>query len=1188
MSAISQYFVRHRSIGWAAIVMVLVWGAWSYTCMPQRQDPIIPVLTAVAATPYPGARPEKVEQEVTRKVERKVAENPAVEHVYSISRQDCSFVFIDLFEHVKNADAVWMDLRQKLAEITDLPRINGQPMQPYLDTDFGDTVAVMLTISSPPVDDLEIQLREKGIRQAIENARAQATPENRANRFTGVLVHPTTVSRDVIARMGQRLARFLSEQGMGRDVRLVEAPGAALMDFQLLKSLPELKAALHGYENEDLLLRDWHPDVWSAFLVEKPDELTEQLRLHARDKYAYRDLRIFSDRIRDVMKKYPTIGKITPIGVQPEQVSLFYSGQRFENFGISPELVLQRLQARNTNLPGGAIDLPNQKVEVRPSGEFRNEQEIGNVVVSVSSDGIPLYLRDLVDVVRGYADPPSTMNFRTTKTAANGSSQLQTGRAVTLAIRQIKGTQIEQYAHDVEAALEELQHELPSDLRIERTSNEPLEVHHKIAEFDQNLIEAVVIVVGCALLFMEWRSALLVALAIPITVAMTMGVCHLIRIDIQQVSIAALIIALGLLVDDPVVTADAINRELAGGAPREKAAWLGPTKLAHALIYATITLCVAFLPLLLISGKTGDFIYSLPVVVSVSLICSRLSSMTFLPLLGYYLLRGQKSFSAEPGTKLTGFPAFYHGFANFCIQHKAIALSGACLLLAGAVALLPLIGTGFFPKDLHDVFTVNVFMPEGTPLKTTRDETQRIVQVIDKLVGPQVKSFTTFVGAGGPRFWLSVVPEMPADCYAQILVHNTNKNETQGLVEKLKWELPQHVSSARITVEQLETGPPIGIPVQLRIYGSDASVLRRMAANLKQELKTVSGVINIHDDWDPEIMQVSLNVDPDRASITGITNQDVAMSMYTGLSGYAPTQLREDDQLIDISLRLRPEERSQLSDLYNLSAVSALTNTRVPFRQIADGRYEMIPPKIRRRDHERCLTVKCDAAPGTLPSTVVAALKTRLPKLDLPPGYRFEWGGEDFEQNKGFASVQVALIVSLISIYIALVLQFESLVKPLLVFAAVPFGMVAGMLGLLLFHASFGFMAFLGIASLAGVIVSHVIVLFDFIEEAHRHGVPLRRAVVEAGLARLRPVLVTVLATVGGLVPLAMRGGPLWEPMCYVQIVGLLAATLVTLVLVPVLYVLFVENLRLIQWAPTLAEDGAGSAIKHEELQTAS
>lgn len=1165
----SEYFVTKRPVAWVMLVLTLAWGVYSYTRMPQRQDPIVPVRIAVAYAVYPGARPEKVEQELTRKIERKMSENPNVEHVYSISRQGVSFVYVELFDRVKNAEAVWIDLRQKLNEITDLPMVNGTVIQPQLDTDFGDTVAVLLTISSPPPSDFDIKLRADSIKPVLAKAREEAPPEFRQNRMSGIMVYPPTVADAVVIRMGERLTRFLKEQGVARDIRLLKAPGAIMLDFQTLTEFATLDKKLHMYENEDLLLREWHPDVWHGFLVNNLDEIEPKLHENARDKYTYRELEQFADRIRDVLKKFPTVGKVTEVGVQNQQISLFYSGQRFEKYGLTPQAVTSRIQARNINLPGGSLDLPTQKVEVRPSGEFKSEQELNNVVVAVTPGGLPLYLRDMVDVVRGYVDPPTTKNFQTDKVAAADKSAtpvLETTGAITVAVRQIKGTQISQFSKDVDRALEELQYELPQDLRVQRTSNEPEEVDLKIAECNRNFVEAVVIVVACALLFMEWRSALVVAFAIPITVAMTLGVVNLLGIDIQQVSIAALIISLGLLVDDPVVAADAINRELAEGTDRTTAAWLGPTKLARAIMYATLTNCVAFLPLLLIKGQTGDFIYSLPVVVTAALVCSRIASMTFIPLLSYYVLKGQKSFAAPSGASLKGFPALFNRFVNGAIRHKFITLGVAMLFLAAGIALMSQIGSSFFPKDLHDVFTVNVYMPEGTTLNTTTAETKRIIQVIEKLEGNHINSYTTFVGEGGPRFWLSVAPEMPSDAYAQILVHNKEKKETAELVKRLKWELPQKISSARITIEQLETGPPIGVPVQFRIFGPEMPMLRSLAAKVKDKLASMPGATNIHDDWDPEIVQLSLNVDPERASITGITNQDVAMTMNTGLSGAAVTQLREGDKLIDIRFRLRPEERSQMTDLYNLSAISSLTNERVPLRQITEGKYEMIPPKIRRRDHERCITVKCDAAPGTLPSALAEQLRNELPSIGFPPGYRYEFGGEDFEQRKGFADVKVALLVSMVAIYLALVLQFESLTKPLLVFAAVPFGMVAGMLGLLIFGAPFGFMAFLGVASLAGVIVSHVIVLFDFIEECHHHGEPLRKAVVDAGLARLRPVMVTVLATVGGLVPLALRGGPLWEPMCYVQIVGLLAATMVTLVLVPVLYVVFVENLHLIKW----------------------
>jgi multidrug efflux pump subunit AcrB len=766
------------------------------------------------------------------------------------------------------------------------------------------------------------------------------------------------------------------------------------------------------------------------------------------------------------------------------------------------------------------------------------------------------------------------MNFRTIKVETGGKREhrvpdtLQTTRAITLAIRQVQGSHIADFGRDVEEALANLKGVLPDDLQVERTSNEPGEVEEKVQQFGQCLLEAVAIVIIVALLFMEWRSAVLVAFSIPLTVAMTMGMCQLVGIDLQQVSIAALIIALGLLVDDPVVAADAINRELADGQKPDVAAWLGPQKLARAILYATLTNCVAFLPLLLIKGASGDFIYSLPIVVTASLVASRIVSMTFMPLLGYYFLKGQRGFEAATGQGARAkFAKWFTEFTYWSLDHKKVIL-GACvgvLILCVAIEKL-FIKTSFFPKDLHSVFTVNVYMPEGSPIHQTRDQAFQIIKAIDRLEGERIRSYTTFVGAGGPRFWLSIVPEQEAESYAQILVHTKDKEETAEIVERLKSSLPPLVAAPRVTIEQLETGPPIGVPVQLRIFGADIEQLRKLAKEVKDCLKRIPGSDNIHDDWDAEVLQISLNVKPDRANIMRISNQDVASTVATGLSGYSVTQLRERDHLIEVMLRLRSDERSQVSDLYGINVASSQYDTRVPLLQIGDIKTELVSPKVLRRDHERCLTVLCDAVPGVLPSEIVEKLEEMLPSLNWPPGYRYEFAGEYKEQSKGFADVQTALIVSLLSIYLALVLQFNNVFKPLIVFAAVPFGMVGGILGLLPGGAPFGFMAFLGVASLAGVIVSHIIVLFEFVEEMREKGEPLHQALADATLVRLRPVLVTVLATVGGLIPLAMEGGPLWWPLCCVQIAGLLIATVVTKVIVPAIYVVFVENLKLIKW----------------------
>ena len=1200
----SQFFVYKRPVAWTALIATLIWGYVAYRAMPQRHDPIIPIRIATFVTIYPGADSEKVEREVTRKIEKQVAQCDKVEKVRSLSRQNLSVVFVELFDRVKNPEEVWQDLQGRVEAIADLPSVAGRPVHPQINKDFGETVALMLTISSPKVSDFELRERAACIRSTVADFRRSRPPSYSRDRLTAVLVYPNTVGRSYVIWLGQSYLQRLAEKGLVEDAHIVEAPSAGCLDFQLApgRTDQQLIAESLRWQRDTIGTGMSHPDMWPGLIVRDLATLEQKLReppldaLGGPDRYSYRELRRYADILRDRLKQYPTIGKIDEIGIQEEAVYLYYSSRRFGALDLAPQTVAARLARRNINLPGGRIETSEQNVVVQPSGEFKSEQELGEVVMDVQT-GHPTYLRDLVDIVRGYEDPPNVMNFRSIKVDADDppelkmpgqlkwgvlgdgdedqpvpkNPRLQTTRAITLAVRQIKGTQIDSFARDVETALDSLKGVLPDDLQIERTHDEPREVREKIRQFDQNLIEAVVIVVIVALLFMEWRSALLVAVSIPLTVSMTLAFCQLLGIDLQQVSIAAMIIALGLLVDDPVVAGDAINREIAHGHPRDVAAWLGPQRLARAILYATVTNCVAFLPLLLVRGKTGEFIYSLPIVVTASLVSSRIVSMTFMPLLGYYVLRGQKGFEATASDGRGARVArYYRRFSEWCLAHKAITLGFCVLMLTGGISVLPFIGTAFFPKDLHSIFSVNVYLTEGSPIRQTREEALKVIRQIEKLEGENIRAYSTFVGQGGPRFWLSIVPEQRSDNYAQILVHTVNSRVTQDVVHRLKRELPMVVPAARVTIEQLETGPPVGVPVQIRLFGDDIETLRRVAGETKQQLREIRGTDNIHDDWDSEVFQVPVTINTEKANMAGITNEDVALLLQTGLSGTSPTYMREQDRLIPITFRLRSDERAKIEEINNLDAFSSVTNLRVPISQIVELSMKLVSPKIWRRDHQRCITVKCDTVPGVLASSVVKDMQKRLGRLstDWPPGYRFQFGGEYEEQVKGFDSVAVALVASLALIYLALVFQFNSVTKPLVVFAGVPFGIVGGMMGLLPFGTPFGFMAFLGVASLAGVIVSHVIVLFDYIEEACERGEPLRRAVVDSGLVRLRPVLVTVLATVGGLIPLAIEGGPLWEPMCYVQIAGLLLATLVTLGIVPVVYVLFVENLKLIRWEP--------------------
>jgi multidrug efflux pump subunit AcrB len=399
-------------------------------------------------------------------------------------------------------------------------------------------------------------------------------------------------------------------------------------------------------------------------------------------------------------------------------------------------------------------------------------------------------------------------------------------------------------------------------------------------------------------------------------------------------------------------------------------------------------------------------------------------------------------------------------------------------------------------------------------------------------------------------------------------VEVNDKHDTTEIVEPLQRALSREIPGARIDVRQLENGKPVGVPVAFRIQGDDIQQLRDIADRAKAILRKSPLVERVRDSWGADSFQVKMEVDSDRANAAGLTNYDVALSSAVGFSGYPVGQLRENDKLIPIMMRLRSAERAQLSDVENLYVRSQQNAQRVPLRQISRVTYGMVTEKIVRRDQYRTITVSGFPAGGVLASQVVNDVRAEIGALgkDLPPGYRFSIAGEEEEQKKGFFNLAIVLGISVFAIYLALVIQLKHALKPLVVFAAIPYGVAGALVCLLLTGSPFGFMAFLGIISLIGVIVSHVIVLFDFIEERHEEGAPFREAVLDAGILRLRPVLITVGATVFALFPLASHGGPLWEPLCYAQIGGLTIATFLTLLLVPVIYAIVVLDLKWVKW----------------------
>ncbi len=1193
----ARFFAESRQVALILLLGTFVWGWYGYNKMSKRKDPNIPVRVAVASTVWPGATAQDVEQLVSRPIEQTMAQNAFIKPpsasdfgIKSISFPGLSLVYVQLDDSIKDTRKQFSDINLKLNALNGrLPQGAG-PIQ--FNSDFGDTAALMLTVASPKVSEIEIGLRAQVIRKKILSVRNGLPKTAPQPRISAVYCFPRSISVDQVRSVFRLVSNIAVQSKVIEDVRIFEGAGFIGLDASSKLSEDELRAWGTKFTTEKLHSSELHPDAWMGAFIRDPNDTERKLAEVAGDKYSYKELDDFTDLIARTLQGAPQVAKVDRKGVLPEQIFLDYSQERLAEYGVQPSSLKDVLGARNITLPAGQLEVGPKNILFEPSGKFKSASEIGDVIIGTAATAShsPVYLRDLVDISRGYQSPATYLNYLT---YADSKGSWYRSRAVTVAVQMKDGEQIGEFGKAVDAKLEAVRAYVPEDLIIARTSDQPLQVKENIDLFMDALYEAIGLVVVVSLIgFWEWRSALLMALSIPITLAMTFGMMYFLGVDIQQVSVATLIIALGLLVDDPVVAGDSIKRSLGEKHERVIAAWLGPTKLATAILYATITNIVAYLPFLLLTGTTGEFLYSLPVVMTCALVASRLVSMTFLPLLGYYILRPDKK-PVEPVQirRTKGFYGWYASVARYSIEHRWKFFIGSIAFLLVGVVIFAQLKLAFFPEDVQYWSYIDVWLPNDANLDATNQTARTIEQIIrqetdqfgkehpSKDGTPQhvLRYVTTFVGGGGPRFWFSASPQLQQLNYAQVLIEVNDKELTPVIVPRLQRALSSSVPGARIDVRQLLTNP-IDYPIEIRISStadlgaaeeeSDNRILRGLASRVAEILRSVPEADRVRSEWAEESSQVRLKIDPDRANLAGVTNLDVANSSTSAMSGTTVSVLQEANRQIPVVARLKIQERGQLSDVQNLYVYSSQNNSKIPLVEVSEIRHDLDTGRIVRLEQFRTINVRAFPAAGTLSSQV---LKKALPKLrqfekTMPPGYRLQVGGEYDKTSTGFKDLAGVMIVSVFAIFLALVFQFKNAIKPLLVLAAAPYGMVGAFAALWIMHIPFGFMAFLGIASLVGVIVSHSIVLFDFIEERHQEGDDFHNALIDAGILRLRAVLITVFATVLALVPLAIHGGPLWQPLCYAQIGGLLIATVITKLQVPVMYAIFVEDLKILKW----------------------
>jgi multidrug efflux pump subunit AcrB len=1191
----ARFFTENRHVSWVLLIAVIVWGIYGYLNIPQRKDPEIPVRLAVAITPWPGVDALKIEELVTQAVERTAAESKAIHPasdrsfgLKSVTLPGVSIVQIQLDESIDDTEKAFNDINLKLNSLNDqLPQGAG-PIQ--FNSNFGDTAALLLTVASPKESDVEISLRARDIRKVLEAERGQLPAAQAEARAALIVAFPRTVNPRAAERGLRALLDAVRAKGFGHDLQLLQGSGFIGLDGHFDGDDKAIRDFVRSFVHDRLGELRFHPDAWPPIIVRDPQQTEAELRAVGGDKYSYRELDHFTTLIEKNLENVTLVSTVSRSGVLDEEITLVYSQERLASYGLQPSKIKEILNARNTSIPGGLVDARGVNVPIEPSGEFTETSQIGDVLIATSSAGSPVYLRSVVDTVRGYQSPPRFLNYQSWRDA---EGKWQRSRAISLAVDMRSGGQIAKFGAGVDTALEGVKPHLPEDILLFKTSNQPAQVHDSVDLFMTALYEAIALVVLVSLLgFWEWRSAVLMMVSMPITLAMTFGMIFFIGIELQQVSIATLIIALGLLVDDPVVAGDAIKRELAAGKARIVAAWLGPTKLAKAILFATITNVVAYMPFLLLSGNTGSFLQSLPIVMACALIASRLVSMTFVPLIGYWMLRPRKRpvLSIEE-RRTRGFAGFYYRVGGWAIRHRHLVFLGSLAILVLGGYLKSQLPNAFFPVDVQRLFYVDVWLPNDASVPHTNEVSAEVERIMTDVAadyakaeastngaaGEVVQAITTFVGGGAPRFWFSVTPQKQQSNYAQVLVRLADKEDTPHLVPRLQEALSASVPGAIIDVRQLQTNP-VQHPIAIRISGratvdsagadKEIATLRRLSDEVVAILAEIPYASRVRGDWGEESFRARLVIDPDRANLAGVTNQDVAGSSLSGFSGLQVTSLRDGDKEIPVVTRLQLPQRSVLSDLNNLYVYSESNDNKVPLQEIASIDYELATERIRREDHFRTVTVIGYPVAGGLPSQVTdrAAAGLAAFRERLPPGYEMVIAGEFAKTKHGFTQLLIIMAMSTALIYLALVVQFKNAVKPIIVLLAVPYGITGALAGLYLSGSPFGFMGFLGIVALIGVIVSHIIVLFDFIEEMSDKGEPLEQALLDAGIVRLRPVMITIGATVTALVPLAVHGGPLWQPLCFAQIGGLLVATFVTLLLVPVVFSIFVLDLKLVKW----------------------